>query len=103
MIVDYKLFTSGSTIKPDTLWITEQMPGAMYSKDVSHILNDQGFWSRSDKKSRKCPIAGSQPPPPLRLELTVSSICLSPSVPAALAASTVLGSLLSTTHLVTIG
>jgi hypothetical protein len=56
MIVDYKLFTSGSTIKPDTLWITEQMPGAMYSKDVSQILNDQGYWSRSDKNSM-CTIA----------------------------------------------
>jgi hypothetical protein len=100
MIVDYKLFISGSTIKPDTLWITEQMPGAMYSKDVSQILNDQGYWSRS---ARSQPTHLSCPFSHTSLELFELTVCLSLSMPAVLAASTVLGSPLCTMRLVTIG
>lgn len=43
IVVDYKLFSAGKPIMPNTLWIMEQMPGAVYKQDVSNILQ-YGYW-----------------------------------------------------------
>ncbi len=45
MAVDYKLFTPNQPIEKDTLWVAEQMPGFVVSKDMSHVLNEnQRAW-----------------------------------------------------------
>lgn len=44
MVVDYKLFTAGQPIKPNTLWILEQIPGFVEAGDVSQVLAKQGYW-----------------------------------------------------------
>ncbi len=44
MVLDYKKFTPGQPIKNDTLWILEQLPGAVAMADVSSVLRKQGFW-----------------------------------------------------------
>eukprot|EP01113_Clastostelium_recurvatum_P033533 TRINITY_DN443_c0_g1_i1.p1 TRINITY_DN443_c0_g1~~TRINITY_DN443_c0_g1_i1.p1 ORF type:complete len:558 (-),score=91.19 TRINITY_DN443_c0_g1_i1:82-1719(-) len=43
IIVDYKKFTPNKAIQNGTLWILETMPGAVYTEDVSHIL-EYGYW-----------------------------------------------------------
>ena len=45
IVVDYKLFTKGKPIAPNTLWILEQIPGFIVDRDMSPTLNMQGFWS----------------------------------------------------------
>jgi len=42
-VVDYKLFVPGQPLKPDTLWIAEQIPGFVMSADETAILA-KGFW-----------------------------------------------------------
>lgn len=44
MVLDYKLFTPGSPIVNDTLWILEQMPGITRQKDVSDVLRKNEYW-----------------------------------------------------------
>jgi hypothetical protein len=44
MVVDYKLFTSGQPIQPNTLWIVSQTPGMLEFSDVSDVLSSQGYW-----------------------------------------------------------
>ena len=37
-VVDFKLFTPGKALKPDTLWIVEQIPGLIVGGDVTGTL-----------------------------------------------------------------
>jgi len=43
--VDYKLFTPGEPLKPNTLWIAEQIPGYVISGDVTEVLKKTGYWA----------------------------------------------------------
>jgi len=43
IVLDYKLFSPGNAIVNNTLWILEQMPGAVFTEDVSNILQ-YGYW-----------------------------------------------------------
>jgi hypothetical protein len=43
-VIDYKLFVPGSPLKPGTLWIAEQIPGLVVSKDMTSVLSKQNFW-----------------------------------------------------------
>ncbi|EFA84796.1 phospholipase B-like protein [Heterostelium album PN500] len=43
MIVDYKLFTPFEILKPNTLWIIEQIPGDYTSQDMTSYLA-LGYW-----------------------------------------------------------
>ncbi|CAN8017033.1 unnamed protein product [Ixodes persulcatus] len=45
MVLDYKLFTPGSAIGKNTLWILEQMPNITRTKDVSKYLQNQKYWA----------------------------------------------------------
>jgi len=45
MVLDYKLFEAGKPIKPDTLWILEQLPGTVHMADMSLLLEKQGYWA----------------------------------------------------------
>lgn len=46
MVLDYKLFESTSQKLPrGFLWILEQIPGLVMSKDVTPILEEQGYWA----------------------------------------------------------
>ncbi|KAG2385630.1 hypothetical protein C9374_003445 [Naegleria lovaniensis] len=46
MALDYNKFTPGQCQLPsDSLWILEQIPGTVMTKDVTPILNNQTFWS----------------------------------------------------------
>ena len=44
MVLDYKLFTPGKPLKPDTFWISEQLPGSFVHADMTSTLNDAGYW-----------------------------------------------------------
>jgi len=44
IIVDYKLFTPGKPLLPFTVMIVEQMPGQMFSDDVTDIVSAKGYW-----------------------------------------------------------
>jgi len=43
MIIDYKLFKPKNALAENTLWIIEQMPGSVYSKDATIEL-ERGYW-----------------------------------------------------------
>jgi len=46
IVVDHNLFTPGmSQLKPNTVWIAEQIPDFIESADVTDIVNSQGYWS----------------------------------------------------------
>ncbi|KAM7298757.1 putative phospholipase B-like 2 [Ixodes scapularis] len=46
MVLDYKLFDPTSKKLPkNLLWILEQMPGYTMSKDVTSVLQKQGYWA----------------------------------------------------------
>ena len=45
MILDYKLFTPGKPLLPNTFWVAEQIPGTITSMDASHILQAEGYWA----------------------------------------------------------
>lgn len=45
MILDYKLFEPGKDLKPDTLWILEQLPGIVHMADQTVLLQQQGYWA----------------------------------------------------------
>jgi len=44
IIVDMKKFVKGQDIKPDTLWIVEQIPGYLYGGDQSDHLQRERYW-----------------------------------------------------------
>jgi len=43
MVVDWKLFTPGQAIVPNTLWVSEEIPGQFPGADVSDVLAF-GYW-----------------------------------------------------------
>jgi len=43
MVIDYKLFEAGKPLKPDTLWVVEQIPGLVEFADVTQQL-ERGYW-----------------------------------------------------------
>jgi len=43
MIVDFKLFEPNKPLKPDTLWIVEEMPGLLVGGDQTETLS-RGYW-----------------------------------------------------------
>ncbi|XP_062501314.1 putative phospholipase B-like 2 [Corticium candelabrum] len=45
MIVDYKQFVPGHKVQSDTLWVLEQIPGYVEYHDMSHVLNEKGYWA----------------------------------------------------------
>jgi hypothetical protein len=45
IIVDNKLFTPGQNLKPNTLWIAEQIPGFVISSDETNTLISTGYWA----------------------------------------------------------
>jgi len=49
MIVDYKLFEPGSTLKNGTLVVLEQVPGLSHAEDMSQRLQTVGFWSSENR------------------------------------------------------
>jgi len=44
-IIDYKLFTPGQPLKPNTLWIAEQIPGFVVAEDLTSWLAKNGYWA----------------------------------------------------------
>lgn len=44
MVVDYKLFKPTKHIRPNTLWVLEQLPGLVVGRDQSQILRKQSYW-----------------------------------------------------------
>jgi len=44
IIVDFKLFTPGKPLKPNTVMIVEQMPGQMFLADVTDVVSSNGYW-----------------------------------------------------------
>eukprot|EP00042_Codosiga_hollandica_P055829 m.790454 g.790454 ORF g.790454 m.790454 type:complete len:574 (-) comp59202_c1_seq10:90-1811(-) len=45
MTFDYKLFTPGQPLLPDTFWLLEQLPGFIVAKDLSALLQTQGYFA----------------------------------------------------------
>jgi len=45
MVVDYKLYTPGKPLQPNTLWIAEQIPSAVEIDDVTSVLEQNGYWA----------------------------------------------------------
>ena len=48
MVVDYKLFTARSPLKPNTLWVGEQAPGFWHAEDQTAVLA-YGYWPSYNK------------------------------------------------------
>ena len=44
MVIDYKLFTPGSSLKPNTFVVGEQAPGLYHVEDQSAYLQSNGYW-----------------------------------------------------------
>lgn len=59
MIIDYNLFTPGSEIRPNTLWIAEQIPGWVVSADESEVLSSTGYWASYNIVRLRCEFAYS--------------------------------------------
>ncbi|XP_035209140.1 putative phospholipase B-like 2 isoform X2 [Stegodyphus dumicola] len=45
MIVDYKKFLPGKPLEDGLLWVLEQLPGYIHSKDVTKILKEERYWA----------------------------------------------------------
>jgi hypothetical protein len=45
MILNYGVFEPGKPLREGLLWILEQLPGLMVSKDVTADLNKNGYWA----------------------------------------------------------
>ena len=48
MVLDYKLFKGGSglaNLKPGLLWIAEQLPGHVFTRDVTSVLRQTSYWA----------------------------------------------------------
>lgn len=44
MIVDYKRFKPGQPLRDGLLWVLEQLPTLIVSRDVTDTLRQQSFW-----------------------------------------------------------
>lgn len=49
MVVDYNLFEPGKALRNDTLWVIEQTPGINHAKDMTSLLQSQGYWSSENR------------------------------------------------------
>jgi hypothetical protein len=45
MIVDYKEFKPGQKVNNNTFWVLDQIPGYVEYQDMSHILNEKGYFA----------------------------------------------------------
>jgi hypothetical protein len=45
MVLDYKKFTPGQPVVPETLWLLEQLPGMVQMADLSLYLKQNGYWA----------------------------------------------------------
>ena len=45
MVLDYKKFTPGQPVVPETLWVLEQLPGMVQMADLSLYLKQNGYWA----------------------------------------------------------
>ncbi|CAB3977828.1 Hypothetical predicted protein [Paramuricea clavata] len=45
MVLDYKRFTPGQPVVPETLWVLEQLPGMVQMADLSLYLKQNGYWA----------------------------------------------------------
>lgn len=49
MVVDYNLFQPKQPLKNGTLWVIEQTPGINHARDMTSMLQSQGFWSSENR------------------------------------------------------
>jgi hypothetical protein len=45
MVLDYKKFTPGQPVVPETLWVLEQLPGMVEMADLSLYLKQNRYWA----------------------------------------------------------
>jgi hypothetical protein len=45
MVLNYNLFEPTKPLKAGVLWVLEQLPGLVVSKDVTNVLNETGYWA----------------------------------------------------------
>eukprot|EP00455_Lapot_gusevi_P032362 TRINITY_DN3529_c0_g1_i3.p1 TRINITY_DN3529_c0_g1~~TRINITY_DN3529_c0_g1_i3.p1 ORF type:complete len:535 (-),score=171.08 TRINITY_DN3529_c0_g1_i3:144-1748(-) len=44
LVVDYKLFTAGQPLQPNTVWLLDQIPGYIDSQDITALLNQMSYF-----------------------------------------------------------
>lgn len=44
MVVDYKLFTPGESLKDNLFIVLEQLPGLVVWSDKTDVLRNQSYW-----------------------------------------------------------
>jgi len=49
MVVDYNKFKKGEKLKDGTFFVLEQAPGVSVSKDMSQLLQTQGYWASENR------------------------------------------------------
>jgi len=49
MVVDYNKFKKGDKLKDGTFWVLEQAPGVSASKDMSQLLQKDGYWASENR------------------------------------------------------
>jgi len=49
MVVDYNKFKKGEKLQDGTFWVLEQAPGVTVSKDMSQLLQKQGYWASENR------------------------------------------------------
>lgn len=49
MVVDYNKFKPGQPLANGTLFVVEQVPGMNHIEDMSHHLQDHGFWASENR------------------------------------------------------
>mmetsp|Transcript_161013 Transcript_161013/g.283761 ORF Transcript_161013/g.283761 Transcript_161013/m.283761 type:complete len:689 (+) Transcript_161013:103-2169(+) len=49
MVVDYNLFEPGKNLSNGTLWVIEQTPGINHARDMTSMLQSQGYWSSENR------------------------------------------------------
>lgn len=46
VVVDYNLYTKGQAeLKPNTMWVLEQIPGFIEKQDMTHLLSKETYWA----------------------------------------------------------
>jgi len=49
MVVDYKLFTPGETLRNGTFWVLEQIPGLQHAEDMTQTLQRTNYWASENR------------------------------------------------------
>jgi hypothetical protein len=49
MVIDYNKFKKGQKLQDGTFWVLEQAPGVSVGKDMSQLLQKQGFWASENR------------------------------------------------------